>query len=49
MHALAHDALLMIAVGKNGGLVSVSVAGQREEERGIYYEICKKMVDDGHQ
>jgi len=53
LHALAHDALQMIAVGKNGGLVSkinaVSDAVQREEKRGIYYEICKKAVDDGHQ
>ena len=53
MHALAHDALLMIAGGKNGGLVSkinaVSDAVQREEKRGKYYEICKKAVDDGHQ
>ena len=54
MHALAHDASLMIAVGKNGGLVSkinaVSDAVLREEKRGIcYYEICKKAVDDGHQ
>ena len=41
MHALAHDELLMIAVGKNGGLVSIprlmlySDTVQREEKRGI--------------
>ena len=43
----------MIAVGKNGELVSkinaVSDAVLREEKRGIYYEICKKAIDDGHQ
>ena len=52
---MAHDASLMIAVGKNGGLVSIprlmlySDAVQREKKRGIYYEICKKAIDDGHQ
>ncbi len=53
MHTLAHDASLMIAVGKNGGLVSIprlmlySDAVQREKKRGIYYEICKKAVQEG--
>ena len=39
----------MIAVGKNGGLVSIprlmlySDVVQREKKMGIYYEICKMM------
>ena len=46
---MAHDASLMIAVGKNGGLVSIprlmlySDVVQREKKMGIYYEICKMM------
>ena len=51
MHALAHDASLMIAVGKNGGLVSkINAVSEpyKERKRGAYimkYARRRLMMD----